>query len=88
MVGSKRILVTPSRDGQIRAVSSTCTHMGCSITSEPDRADGELSCNCHESRYAVRGENISGAATRSLDQYRIEAVGGHLIVAEVAEDRE
>ena len=81
-VGNKRALVTRSRDGQIHAVSAICTHMGCSIRFEADGTDGELACNCHESRFTLSGQNISGPATRALDQYGIATVGGHLIISE------
>jgi Rieske Fe-S protein len=59
-----------------------CTHMGCSVRFELSWAEGHLACNCHESRFNLRGENLNGPASRPLAQYRIEDVSGRLMLAE------
>jgi len=82
-LGSKRVLLARDRNGDVHAVSAMCTHMGCSIRFVPDQANGELACNCHASRFTLRGENLSGPATRPLTQYRIATVGGRLISSEM-----
>jgi Rieske Fe-S protein len=81
-LGNKRVLVFIDREGQMRAVDGICTHLGCSIRFEPDRGNGELACNCHESRFTLRGENLNGPATRPLSVYQIENQGGRLILSQ------
>lgn len=83
--GTKRILVARALDGRLHAVHAVCSHMGCSISFEPARGNGELACNCHASRFTLRGEILSGPATRPLAEYRVETVGGRLILAEAAQ---
>lgn len=85
LFGNTRVLVVRDVDDQLRAVSGVCTHMGCSVRFEANRAESHLACNCHESRFNLRGENLNGPATRPLDIYRVENVGGRLILTEAGE---
>lgn len=80
--GSDRVLVFQGKDGLLHAVSAICTHMGCSIRFDAERGDGQLACNCHESRFSFQGERISGPATEPLKEYRVGRLGGRLILAE------
>jgi cytochrome b6-f complex iron-sulfur subunit len=41
-------------DGQVRAVSGICTHLGCRLAL--DAANRRLNCPCHRSAFAVTGE--------------------------------
>ena len=84
---NKRVLVARDRNGQVFGVSAICTHMGCSVRFEPDRGSGVLACNCHESRFTLRGENLGGPAIWPLEEYHVEAVGGRLIMSEKPEIR-
>jgi cytochrome b6-f complex iron-sulfur subunit len=37
-------------------------------------------CPCHGSKYSINGEYRSGPAPRSLDRFRVDIVGGKLVV--------
>jgi cytochrome b6-f complex iron-sulfur subunit len=41
-------------DGQLRAVSGVCTHLGCRLAL--DAAARQLNCPCHTTSFAVSGE--------------------------------
>lgn len=45
-------------DGEIRALSSVCTHMGCTLAFRPDWHD--LRCPCHGASFDLRGELANG----------------------------
>lgn len=51
----------------VAAVSSRCTHLGCTITSN---ARG-FECNCHGSVFAQDGRVIEGPATDPLPWYQV-----------------
>lgn len=51
-------------DGQLRAVSAVCTHMGCTVKWNP--AETTWDCPCHGSRFTTDGEPIEGPAVRPL----------------------
>lgn len=51
----------------VGAVSSRCTHLGCTVTAN---ARG-FECPCHGSTFARDGRALSGPATRDLPWYRV-----------------
>ena len=44
--------------GHIRALSSVCTHMGCTLYYRPDWKD--LRCPCHGASFALKGQLANG----------------------------
>ena len=63
-------------DGGFRAISATCTHLGCSV-----RPDGRgFRCPCHGSRYDAEGNNTGGPAPRPLPRFAVTRDDGVLIV--------
>ncbi|MCW2925010.1 MAG: [Fe-S]-binding protein [Thermoleophilia bacterium] len=58
--------VAASRDdaGTLRVVDATCTHMGCIVEHDDERACWQ--CPCHGSRFALDGEVLHGPATKPL----------------------
>jgi len=57
-------------DGSYRAVSVTCTHLGCSLTW--NAAETSWDCPCHGSRFDIDGAVIDGPAVRPLDVIEVE----------------
>ncbi len=51
-------------DSGVRAFSSRCTHLGCSITRQ---SDGLLTCPCHGSQFRIDGTVARGPAARPLE---------------------
>jgi cytochrome b6-f complex iron-sulfur subunit len=52
-------------DGEIRALSSVCTHMGCTLQFRPEWKD--LRCPCHNASF-----DLTGALANGRDQWRSE----------------
>ncbi|MGH2427614.1 MAG: ubiquinol-cytochrome c reductase iron-sulfur subunit, partial [Candidatus Limnocylindria bacterium] len=58
--------------GDVRALSSVCTHMGCTLHFRPDWQD--LRCPCHGASFNLAGQLANGpAAWRSGGGYRGDA---------------
>lgn len=80
-------LVRRGRD--FRALSSVCTHLGCSVTRA---ASGEgFHCPCHGSRFDRNGQVLKGPAPRPLPWLAVEqAPDGRLVIdrAEVVQEDE
>jgi Rieske Fe-S protein len=58
--------------GEIRALSSVCTHMGCTLHFRPDWQD--LRCPCHNASFDLQGNLANGRERwRSSGAYRGDA---------------
>jgi Rieske Fe-S protein len=51
--------------GGVRAMSATCTHLGCQV--RWDGASRQFHCPCHGGSYAADGRVLSGPPPRPLD---------------------
>ena len=60
----KKVAGYRDEDGQLHAVSSACTHLGCQVAW--NGAERTWDCPCHASRFTVDGEILNGPATRPL----------------------
>jgi len=56
--------VYKDEQGQVHAVSATCTHQGCTVGF--NAAEATWDCPCHGSRFATDGTVIQGPAAKSL----------------------
>ncbi len=61
-------------DGGFLALSSKCSHLGCTVPwNEKDRT---FPCPCHASVFDMRGDVLSPPAPRALDLFPISIEGG------------
>ena len=61
-------------DGGFLALSSRCTHLGCTVPwNEKDKV---FPCPCHASRFDMRGEVLSPPAPRALDLFPVVIEAG------------
>jgi len=64
---------------ELRALAATCTHLDCTVQHRPDL--GIIWCSCHNGRYDLNGNNISGPPPRPLDRYVIKETEGVILVS-------
>ena len=70
------LVVTRLRDGQVRALNLTCTHLGCRVTA----TENGFTCPCHGSRFDEQGAVLTGPATRALHQLECRQDGDRITV--------
>ena len=75
--GQPGILILGS-DGEYRALSAVCTHLGCTVQFKKD--EGCIWCACHNGRYDLDGRNVSGPPPRPLERYVVHLEGDDIIV--------
>ena len=63
-LGGEKCAVYRDPDGQLHAVSATCTHLGCIVAFND--AEKAWECPCHGSRFDVDGQVLQGPATWPL----------------------
>ena len=64
-IGGKKAGLYCDAGGALKAVSVTCSHMGCALGWNP--VDRTWDCPCHGSRFAADGSVIHGPAVRALE---------------------
>jgi glycine/D-amino acid oxidase-like deaminating enzyme/nitrite reductase/ring-hydroxylating ferredoxin subunit len=62
--GRTPVAISRDLDGQVHAVSATCTHLGCLV--RWNRQEATWDCACHGSRFAADGEVLEAPATARL----------------------
>ncbi len=75
-----RALAVFRQAGQVYAISTVCTHLGCIVTPS---ATG-FACPCHGSEFEPDGAVRKGPAPRPLDWLEVTAGGGAIVVNEGA----
>ena len=76
--GSRPGLLILNADGSYRALSATCTHLGCTVQYRGDLR--EIWCACHNGTYDLNGRNISGPPPRPLDVFDVHVRGDEIVV--------
>lgn len=61
-------------DGEVIALSETCTHLGCKVPY--CASSGYFECPCHGSVFNRAGDFLAGPAPRGLDRYPTTIVEG------------
>ena len=64
---------------ELHALSATCTHLDCTVQHRPDL--GIIWCSCHNGRYDLDGNNISGPPPRPLEKYLVKESGDVIFVS-------
>ena len=78
-VGSSPALLINTADGELRAFSAICTHLTCTVNYEGET--GTIYCPCHNGRFDLAGNVLSGPPPRPLDAYEVEVSGGDIYVS-------
>jgi succinate dehydrogenase/fumarate reductase iron-sulfur protein len=62
------------RDGEIDALSRSCSHQGCPVMW--NAVDGRFDCLCHDGMFSSDGQPISGPPRRSLERIQTRVRNG------------
>ena len=77
--GSSPGILINTQDGELRAFSAICTHLTCSVIYESDT--GTLVCPCHNGRFDLSGNVVSGPPPSPLESYNVEISGKDIVVS-------
>ena len=76
--GTRPGLLVQTAAGEYRAISATCTHLGCTVQYRTDLR--EIWCACHNGIYDLNGRNISGPPPRPLEAFDVQVRGDDIFV--------
>ncbi len=65
--------------GEIKSLAATCTHLDCTVQHRPDM--GIIWCSCHNGKFDLDGNNISGPPPRPLEKFIVNEVEGDIFVS-------
>ena len=72
-------IIVLTDQGSLSALAATCTHLDCTVQHRPDL--GIIWCSCHNGRYDLEGNNISGPPPRPLEKFTVNEVGDDIFVS-------
>lgn len=76
--GSAPAVLINTTEGTLVALSAICTHLTCTV--RYDGETGTLFCPCHNGRFDLNGNVLSGPPPRPLETYAVEISGPDIIV--------
>ncbi|MBI3997006.1 MAG: Rieske 2Fe-2S domain-containing protein [Candidatus Omnitrophica bacterium] len=80
--GSRPGLLINTPQGELKAFSAVCTHLNCTVQYEPDNS--LIWCACHNGKYDLNGQVISGPPPRPLEAYQVNVRGEEILVSKPA----
>jgi len=80
--GTQPAIVIRTPEGEFRAFSAVCTHLGCTVQYVPESK--VIWCPCHEGIFDLHGRNIGGPPPRPLAELRVNVREGKLVVTKGA----
>lgn len=67
--GNSPGLVVRTAEGEIRAFSAECSHLNCTVQYVP--GENHIHCACHDGRFDLNGQVISGPPPRPLERFQV-----------------
>lgn len=74
----RRVVYLVKTGDQVRALDSTCTHLGCRTKFNPDTK--QIECPCHGGVYDTNGNVVSGPPPSPLAQVPVRVEHGRIMV--------
>jgi succinate dehydrogenase / fumarate reductase, iron-sulfur subunit len=72
------VYLVKTGDNQVRALHSTCTHLGCRTSY--DRETKQILCPCHGGVYDIAGQVVAGPPPTPLPQLQTRVENGQVMV--------
>ncbi|MFQ6108214.1 MAG: ubiquinol-cytochrome c reductase iron-sulfur subunit [Candidatus Aminicenantales bacterium] len=80
--GNSPGILIHTTEGEMLAFSAVCTHLTCTVLYEEE--SGTILCPCHNGRFDLGGNVISGPPPSPLEAFDVEISGEDIIVSRKA----
>jgi cytochrome b6-f complex iron-sulfur subunit len=77
--GTSPGILINTQEGELVAFSAICTHLTCTVLYESDSET--ILCPCHNGKFDLSGNVISGPPPSPLESYDVEISGNDIIVS-------
>lgn len=80
--GSTPAVLVNTADGRLLAFNGICTHLNCTVSYQGETET--LYCPCHNGRFDLAGNVLSGPPPRPLETYEVAVSGDDIYVSRKA----
>src|SRR3989338_5148380 len=77
--GNRPGMLIHTPQGELKAFSAVCTHLNCTVQYDPDAS--VIWCACHNGKFDLNGQVISGPPPRPLEAYQVNIRGEDVVVS-------
>lgn len=77
--GAAPAILVNTPEGNLVALTAVCTHLTCNVRF--DAETGTLFCPCHNGRFDLAGNVLSGPPPRPLETFAVTVSGADIIVS-------
>ena len=74
----KDLVIVRTGQHKVKAMSTVCTHLGCTVYWEKDKK--EFYCPCHGGRFDENGNVIAGPPPKPLETYKVEVEDNNVFI--------
>ena len=72
-------ILVRTEEGEIRAFTATCTHLGCTVQYRRDLR--RIWCACHNGQFDLNGVNVAGPPPKPLTRFDVDVSGDEVWVS-------
>jgi len=76
--GSQPAILIKDANGELKAFSAVCTHLGCIVQYRSDIS--QIWCACHNGHFDLNGRNVEGPPPKPLEQYVVNVRADQIVV--------
>jgi Rieske Fe-S protein len=80
--GNRPGILVHTPQGELRAFSAVCTHLNCTV--QYDDQASVIWCACHNGKFDLNGQVISGPPPKPLDTYQVNVRGEEVVVSKAS----
>lgn len=80
--GNRPGILVHTSQGRLKAFSAVCTHLNCTV--QYDAHDEVIWCACHNGKFDLNGQVISGPPPKPLESYQVNVRGDEIVVSKPA----
>lgn len=77
--GSQPAILVDTPNGELKAFTATCTHLGCIVQYRSDL--NQIWCACHNGHFDLNGKNVEGPPPKPLEEYALNVRGDQIVVS-------
>jgi Rieske Fe-S protein len=77
--GNRPGIILRTSQGELRAFSATCTHLGCIVQYRSDLQ--QVWCACHNGHFDLNGTNVAGPPPKPLERFAVNVRGDQIVVS-------